>query len=75
MEIHTRFPLLHWLPKTVFDKILTCVGKGWATGNYMNLLRKKDIKAICKAAGARRIEIKGNRLLGIVMDYSIIVAK
>ncbi len=46
VELHTRIPLLHYLPKGIFDIILKRVGKKWATENYMYLLSLKDIKKL-----------------------------
>jgi SAM-dependent methyltransferase len=46
IEVHTRIPFLHFLPKTYFDKILTFIGKKWAAGNYMNLLSFKELKLV-----------------------------
>jgi SAM-dependent methyltransferase len=44
IEIHTRTPLLHLLlPKKKFDSFLVCIGKKWATGDYMHLLSEKDV--------------------------------
>ena len=37
IEIHTNLPIIHWLPKHMFDWIVSLIGKGWAAGNYMNL--------------------------------------
>jgi hypothetical protein len=34
-EVHTRYLLIHWLPKTVFDKILSYTPKKWAAGDYI----------------------------------------
>ena len=73
IELHTRTPLLHLLPKSIFDKFLTKIGKTWATGNYMNLLTKMDIVNLLSKASITNYTIKGNRLLGFVMDYIIIV--
>lgn len=73
VELHTRILLLHWLPKSMFDRILISIGKKWATGDYMYLLSRNEIKDICKQAGAKKITIKGNYLGGFVMDYCIIM--
>lgn len=73
IELHTQFPFLHWLPKRVYDKILDKLGLHWATTRYINLLTKKQIINLCRAAGAKKIMIKGNRLGGFVMDYIVII--
>jgi SAM-dependent methyltransferase len=73
-EVHTRLPLLHWLPKKIFDKLLlTFTSKGWATGDAMHLLSCRKLKKILKHAGIADYEIHKNRFFGFVMDFSIIV--
>lgn len=73
VEVHTRTLFMHWLPKSIFDRFLKLIGKSWATGDYMYLLSKKDIIDLCKKAGAKKIEIKGNRLVGFAMDFSVVI--
>lgn len=75
VEVHTRIFFLHWLPRRLFEKYLRLVGKSWATGDYMHLLSKKEIISLCNEAGATKITIHGNRILGFVLDYSIIIEK
>lgn len=75
VEVHTRIFFLHWLPRRLFEKYLRLVGKSWATGDYMHLLSKKEIISLCSEAGATKITIHGNRILGFVLDYSIIIEK
>ncbi len=73
IEVHTRLPLLHFLPKKIFDKILKILKKGWATGDYMNLLSVWDIKKMLKELGVVDYKIKRNRFLLFTMDFIIIV--
>ena len=73
IEVHTRIPLLHWLPKSVFDSILKVTSKKWAAGDYMNLLSISQIKSLLKKAGVTNYSIKKNRLFGFTMDYCIII--
>lgn len=71
IEVHTRTPLLHFLPKKVFDAYLRLIGKAWATGDYMNLLAIGDIKRLLRLAGIAEYEITANKLLGFTVDYVI----
>ena len=73
VELHTRTLFLHWLPKTFFDRYLRRIGKSWAAGDYMYLLSKKRIIDLCRETGAQNVTVKGNRLFGFVMDYSVII--
>ena len=47
IEMHTFIPLLHWLPRGIFQKIVKIIkgkdGEFWANTNHLNLLSKRDI--------------------------------
>ena len=73
VEVHTRTPLLHFLPKPLFEWYLRMVGKGWATGSYMKLLSLSEIRALLTEAGITEYTIVQNRLLGFVLDFIVIV--
>jgi len=72
IEVHTRTPLLHFLPKKVFDYYLRFIGKAWAAGDYMNLLSIRDLRRLLHAAGITKYRIIKNRLLFFVLDFIII---
>ncbi|MCF6151580.1 MAG: class I SAM-dependent methyltransferase [Candidatus Kuenenia stuttgartiensis] len=72
IEVHTRTPLLHYLPKGIFDSYLKLIGKSWAAGTYMNLLSITDIKDLLAGAGIKDYRIIPNKLLGFTMDFIII---
>lgn len=73
IELHTRLPLIHWLPKKLFDVLLSFTPKRWASGDYMYLLSYIKIRKLLKQAGIDRYRIFKNRFLGYTMDFSIIV--
>ena len=73
IELHTRIPLLHWLPKHIFDSIIKFTSKKWAAGDYMNLLSGRQIKSLLKKAGVTNYTIKKNRLGGFAMDFCIVI--
>lgn len=73
IELHTRFPLIHMLPVKIYDRLLHILGKPWADSRDINLLSRRDIIHLCKSAGAKNVEIKGNRLFGFIMDYVVII--
>ena len=72
IEVHTRTPLLHFLPRKLFEKYLYLVCKKWATGNYMNLLSLSDILNLLMDAGISNYKIIKNRLLFFTLDFVII---
>ncbi len=73
IEIHTRTPFLHLLPKWIFDRYLRLIGKSWATGNYMNLLTIRTLQERLAAAGITDYKIIKNRLAGFVMDLVVVI--
>lgn len=70
IEVHTRTPLFHYLPKRFFDKYLSLIGKKWATGSYMDLLSLKQIKALLHDAGISNYKIIKNRLI-FTLDFVV----
>lgn len=76
IEVHTRIPLLHlFLPKAGFNWIATKIGKGWAAGNYMNLLSPKELSLCAETAGIQNFQILKNRFLGFSMTLTLIWTK
>jgi SAM-dependent methyltransferase len=71
VELHTRVPLVHWLPKPTCDRILRRLGKGFAAGDYMHLLTKGALRRVLHAAGVRRYQLISNRLAGWSLDYVV----
>jgi SAM-dependent methyltransferase len=72
IEVHTRTPLLHHLPKKAFDFYLKVIGKNWASGNYMNLLGERKLRELLKASGINDYHLIKNRMGGFVLDLVII---
>ncbi len=72
IELHTRFPLVHWLPKPACDSILRMAGKAWATGDAVRLLSAREFTAIAKEAGARQVELVRNPFFGFTVDFVMI---
>ncbi|HPI67367.1 MAG TPA: class I SAM-dependent methyltransferase [bacterium] len=73
IEVHTHTPLLHFLPKRIFDKYLSLIGKRWATGNYMNLLALKELKTMLHHAGISTYKIIRNKFLFFTLDFIIYI--
>jgi SAM-dependent methyltransferase len=69
IEVHTRIPFLHWLPKPWFDGILRSTPKYWAAGDYMHLLTYRQLSDLLAEAGADKPLIHKNRLCGFVVDF------
>ncbi len=72
VEPHTRTPILHYLPKELFDAYLSFVGKKWATGDYMYLLSVNDMKRLLLKADITDYKIYKNRFLGFTLDFVVV---
>lgn len=71
VEVHTKLPLLHWLPRPAFNRALGWLGREWAAGDFMYLLSLRQIRALLAEADITDYTITKNRVLGFTMDYSI----
>jgi len=69
IEVHTRTPFLHWLPKRWFDAYLRMRDNEWATGDYMDLLSFQAFRAVLRQADIGPYRVYKNRLGGISMDF------
>ena len=72
IEPHTRVPILHFLPKYIFDNLLRCFGKPWAAADYMHLLSMKDIVRLMQELNINDYQIKKNQLFGFTVDFVIL---
>ncbi len=72
VEVHTRTPLLHYLPKKLFDRYLNFIDKKWATGDYMNLLSKNNLRTLLAKANISDYKIYSNKLVGFTLDFVVI---
>jgi hypothetical protein len=75
VEVHTRTPFLHWLPKSHFDRYLRRRGKEWAAGDYMTLLSQSDLRARLLEAGAPSYRLIKNRSGPFTLDYVVVIGE
>jgi SAM-dependent methyltransferase len=75
IEVHTRTPFLHYLPKKEFDRYLRATGKAWAAGDYMQLLGASDLRSLLRKAGLRNEEfyLHRNRLGPFTLDFVVVM--
>lgn len=71
IEVHTKLPLIHMLPKPCFDRLLHLLGKGWAAGDFMYLLGRKQLESLLHRAGVQKYTITANHICGLPMDFSV----
>jgi len=72
IEVHTKIPLLHYLPTFWRDRLYRFLGKEWATNGYMYLLSRRKLEKILKAAEIPSYEIVANYFGPFIMDFVII---
>lgn len=64
LEFHTAIPLLHFMPKKMYRKILNMLGETyWSKEENLNLLSKKELRALFPKESNVRID--NVRLLGV----------
>lgn len=71
VELHTFFPLLHWLPKPLHRRLLTLLGRPfWASEAHLNLVTRRELaqlvtEALHAAGRQAQWSISSYRLLGL----------
>jgi hypothetical protein len=65
IEVHTQFPLLHWLPKPAFRRLLAGTRHGFfAREENLNLLGRGELARMARALPGWSVAIEPLRLLG-----------
>jgi hypothetical protein len=64
-DFHTKLPLIHWLPVSLYRKLLNLIGlKFFAKEENLNLLSENNLKLCLKNAGVIEYEIVYINLFG-----------
>ena len=74
IELHTKLPLLHWLPKNIFRKVLLILNMGYlAKEKNLNLLDKSELRKILNIFSHKiDYKIHNIRFLGFVSNFLVI---
>ncbi|MDD5567296.1 MAG: class I SAM-dependent methyltransferase [Patescibacteria group bacterium] len=72
IEVHTRLPLLHYLPKRWFDEIIRHTNRKWAADEYMHLLTERKLRRLLSTAGIDKYKIYKNRIAFFTLDFVVI---
>ncbi len=76
IEMHTKLPLLHFLPKKIFRLILKFFGENFfCYEKNLNLLTKKDLDKLCIDAKIKNYKIIFNYLLFFKSNMILIAGK
>jgi hypothetical protein len=73
IETHTKLPIIHYLPKMIWNAILKYSKYNWATGNYMNLLGRRHLENILRDAEIYGATIHCNRICYMTIDFTVII--
>lgn len=81
LELHTRLPLLHWLPPDIFRALLNRLGYGfYAREENLNLLTARQLMGMLPSgdagrAGSLRARLMRNRFLGLTSNLALVIEK
>ncbi|MBN2464186.1 class I SAM-dependent methyltransferase [candidate division WOR-3 bacterium] len=70
VELHTKIPLLHYLPWPVFLFVCRLVHRG-ENIRGVRLLGRRQLKSLVEAAHVTKFSLSENRLLGLAVTYSV----
>ncbi len=76
VELHTRLPLLHWLPAPVFRAVLTAFGfEFYALEENLNLLTADELLALVPAEQAKKARLTRHWFFGLPSNLMLVVEK
>jgi ubiquinone/menaquinone biosynthesis C-methylase UbiE len=77
IEFHTVLPLVHWLPRKIFRRILVLIGRGFfADEQNLNLLSARQLRSMAKQLEfCDDYRVDGVRLGGLVSNVLFILEK
>lgn len=76
VEFHTALPLIHWLPPVLYRRILVLFGyEFFAEENNLNLISRKALAGLARAAGIKEFEIRSVSLFGMPTNLILIARK
>lgn len=76
IEMHTKIPLIHFLPKKIFRQILILFGENFLSKEEnLNLLSKNDLLKICNKLIVKKFEISYSYFLGFRSNMILKIEK
>ena len=76
IEMHTKIPFLHYLPKIFYRKILKIIGLSfYSLEENLNLLNTNDLKEICNELKIKRYNFYYNKLLFMKSNIILVISK
>jgi SAM-dependent methyltransferase len=76
VELHTRLPFVHWLPRPLFSKLLSLLGfEFYSKEENLNLLTCRELSALVPTARAKRARITKQRFWGLPSNLMLVIEK
>ena len=76
VEFHSVLPLVHWLPKPVFRRLLSGTRyKFFALEENLNLVDRSEILRMCASLRACKFDVESQRLLGMPSNLLLTIEK
>lgn len=77
IEFHTILPIVHWLPRRIFRRLLVMIGKDFfASEQNLNILSARQLRCMAKCLGFwDDYRVRGVRLGGLVSNLLLILEK
>jgi len=76
IELHTRLPLVHWLPRPLFSRIALLLGfEFYSKEENLNLLTYRELMGLVPAARAKRARITKQFFLGFPSNLMLVIEK
>jgi|TARA_Y100000389_G_scaffold168335_1_gene173946 ubiquinone/menaquinone biosynthesis C-methylase UbiE len=76
IEMHTKIPFLHYLPKKIYRVILKIIGLNfYSLEENLNLLNTSDLKKMCNELKIKRYNFYYNKLLFMKSNIILVISK
>ena len=76
LEMHSGLPILHWLPPTLFRRILYAIGfHELAKESNLNLLSSSELRVMCSRLEVKSSEIRFIRFFGLRSNILLHIMK
>ena len=76
VEFHSLLPLLHWLPKRSYRRLLSGTRYDFfAQEDNLNLLDRSEILRLCSGLAGCTVAVESQRLIGIPSNLLITIEK
>jgi ubiquinone/menaquinone biosynthesis C-methylase UbiE len=76
VEFHSVLPLVHWLPKPTFRRLLSGTRYDFfAKEENLNLVSARDLRQLCEGLPVKSAHVSGQRLWGFTSNLLVAIRK